>query len=85
MSPSRLAHVVPLRWRALLCALTLVVLGLGGAVGGPFGPGPASAATPAATPAAGDVLVQVTAIEPQVLQPAQDLVVTATIRNESHD
>ena len=83
MSPSRLAHVVPLRWRALLCVLTLVVLGLGGAVGGPIGPGPASAATPAATPAAGDVLVQVTAIEPQVLQPAQDLVVTATIRNNT--
>ncbi|HEX5331536.1 MAG TPA: DUF6049 family protein [Cellulomonas sp.] len=83
MSPSRLGHAMPLRWRALLCVLALVGLGVGGAVGGPFGPGSASAATPAATPVAGGVLVQVTAVEPQVLQPTQDLVVTATIRNDT--
>jgi len=85
MSPSRLGHAMPVRWRALLCVLTLVALGVGGAAGGPFDPGPAAAAVPVATPATATVLVQVTAVEPQVLQPDQNLVVTATVRNDTSD
>ena len=91
MSLSRLARAVHIRSRALLCVLALVALGVGGAAGGPFQPGSASATTPAASPAAtaaaapaaGGVLVQVTAVTPQVLRPTQDLVVTATVRNDT--
>jgi hypothetical protein len=86
MSPSRLAPPMPIRWRAALCVLTLVALmggAVGGAVGGLFAPGSAQAATPAATPDASHVLVQVTSVEPQVLRPTQDLIVTATIRNDT--
>ncbi len=83
MSPSRFAPLMPLRWRATLCVLTLVALGVGGAAGGPFEPASAWAATAPATPAASGVLVRVTAVTPQVLRPSQDLVVTATVRNDT--
>lgn len=83
MSPSRFAPLMPLRWRATLYVLALVALGVGGAAGGPFEPASAWAATASATPAASGVLVRVTAVTPQVLRPSQDLVVTATVRNDT--
>ena len=94
MSPSRLACATHIRRSPLPFVLTLVglvTLGVGGAAGGPFEPGSAwaaaASATPAATasadPAASGALVQVTAVTPQVLRPNQDLVVTATVRNDT--
>jgi hypothetical protein len=80
MNLSRLARALHIRWGALLCVLTLVALGVLGAAGGPFEPVSAQAATPAA---AGDVLVQVTDVQPQVLRPTEDLVVAATVRNDT--
>jgi hypothetical protein len=84
MKHSRLTRALLVRTGSLLCALTLVAFGVLGAAGEPFGAAPAQAATPAptATPAA-TVLVQVTSVEPQVLRPTNNLVVTATVSNNT--
>ncbi|MGV8979213.1 MAG: DUF6049 family protein [Cellulomonas sp.] len=92
MNASRLARALHSRWAALLSVLTLVAIAMSGASGGPFGPGSAQAATPVPTPVAAaapaavvtsDALVQVTSVEPQTLHPAEDLVVAATVRNDT--
>ena len=74
-SSARGARVLPVPLRRRLAALLIVAA----AVLAPVAPG---AAAPAATePAGPPVLVTVTQVTPQVLQPGQDLTVTATLRN----
>jgi hypothetical protein len=84
MKHSRLTRALLVRTGSLLCALTVVAFGVLGAAGEPFGATPAQAATPAptATPV-GTVVVQVTSIQPQVLRPTNNLVVTATVSNNT--
>jgi hypothetical protein len=84
MNRSRLTRALIVRTGSLLCALVLTAFGVLGAAGAPFGAVPAQAATPSPSPTpAGAVVVQVTSVQPQVLRPTDNLVVTASVTNNT--